>query len=377
MADIFLEPAAQSHSRFSLRGWQTRLIASRKFQKWAAKSFFTRRLVRREGEALFDLLAGFCHSQILMALVKFEIPTILMSGPIKTDLLAAQCNVPPERMVILLRAGAALGILKSRNGKKYALTRTGAALVGVPGLPQMIQHHDVLYRDLADPVAFFKDEVDTELANFWPYVFGSEIDPAVADTYSDLMARSQVLVAEDTLCAIDFSNIKNLMDVGGGSGTFLCAVAEAEKRPHLTLFDLPQVTPAAAKRFAQNSLTKRTTICSGSFHKDPFPQNIDAISLVRVLYDHDDASVHSLLKKCKAALPDTGRLIISEPMSGGTQPQRAGDAYFALYTLAMRTGKARSAKEIAAMCKEAGFKTVRSPKPNRPFVTTCLDVSVS
>ena len=98
---------------------------------------------------------------------------------------------------------------------------------------------------------------------------------------------------------------------------------------------------------------------------------------MRVLYDHDDASVHSLLKKCKAALPDTGRLIISEPMSGGTQPQRAGDAYFALYTLAMRTGKARSAKEIAAMCKEAGFKTVRSPKPNRPFVTTCLDVSVS
>ena len=183
MSDIPLEPTRiGTRSRFSFLGWQARLIASRKFQTWAAKSVFTRRLVRREGEALFDLLAGFCHSQILMALVKFDIPTRLMSGPKKVEWLAAQCDVPLERMTILLRAGAALGLLKSRNGKKYVLTRTGAALVGVPGLPQMIQHHDVLYRDLANPVAFFKGEVDTELAGFWPYVFGGEIDPTVADT---------------------------------------------------------------------------------------------------------------------------------------------------------------------------------------------------
>ena len=37
----------------------------------------------------------------------------------------------------------------------------------------MIAHHDVLYRDLADPVAFFRGETDTELARFWPYVFAA------------------------------------------------------------------------------------------------------------------------------------------------------------------------------------------------------------
>ena len=31
----------------------------------------------------------------------------------------------------------------------------------------------------------------------------------------------------------------------------------------------------------------------------------------------------------------------------------------------------------ALLAKEAGFKTVRFPKPIRPFVTTCLDVFVS
>ena len=40
---------------YGISGWSNRLIASRKFQKWAAKSFLTRRIVRREGAALFDL----------------------------------------------------------------------------------------------------------------------------------------------------------------------------------------------------------------------------------------------------------------------------------------------------------------------------------
>ena len=104
----------------------------------------TRRLVRREGEALFDLLAGFCHSQILAALVKFEIPQILLAAPTTSADLAVRCDVPPDRMDVLLRAGIALGLLKPKRGGRLALTRTGAALVGVPGLSQMISHHDVL-----------------------------------------------------------------------------------------------------------------------------------------------------------------------------------------------------------------------------------------
>ena len=56
MAGVPLEPIMQGQKRFSFRGWQARLIASRKFQKWAAQFPITRRLVRREGEALFDLL---------------------------------------------------------------------------------------------------------------------------------------------------------------------------------------------------------------------------------------------------------------------------------------------------------------------------------
>ena len=353
--------------------WFNRLMAARGFQKWAAKSPLTRRIVRHEGEAMFDLLAGFCHSQVLSALVQLEILQKLMRGPLDAQTLALDAQMPLERMQILLRAGVALGVLKSKRAGRFGLSRTGAALVGVPGLSQMIAHHDVLYRDLSDPVAFFRGEVETELAGFWPYVFGGNMDADVAATYSDLMAQSQLLVADDTLAAVNFSGVKKLMDIGGGSGAFLTAVGSVYSDLELMLFDLPEVAPSAAQRFEVESMTPRAQIMSGSFREDKLPEGADAISLIRVLYDHSDETVTDLLAKCYAALPSGGRLIISEPMTGGVQPTRAGDAYFALYTLAMRTGRTRSAYEVKSLCHAAGFEDVKSPAPRRAFVTSCVE----
>ncbi|MFC6640042.1 methyltransferase [Sulfitobacter sediminilitoris] len=348
------------------------IIARRGFQKWAARFPLTRRLVRREGEALFDLLAGFCHSQVLLALVQLEIPQALIEGPATSRSLAAKSGVPEDRMAVLLKAGTALGLLKSKRGGRVGLTQRGAALVGVPGLQTMIRHHDVLYRDLADPVAFFRGETDPELAGFWPYVFGGEVDPQTAATYSDLMAQSQLLVADDTLDAVSLKGVRHLMDVGGGTGAFLAEVGARFPDLKLTLFDLPAVAPHAEARFAQAGLAARTEIASGSFRTDALPAGPDAISLVRVLYDHTDETVAALLAKVHDALPEGGQLIISEPMSGGARPQRAGDAYFAIYTLAMGTGKARSADEIAQMCRGAGFQTIAQPAVRRPFITACV-----
>ncbi len=160
-------------------------------------------------------------------------------------------HVPNDRMAVLLSAAVAIGLLKRRRSGRYALTTRGCGTGGCARLAGMIDHHDVLYRDLADPVAFFRGEVATELAGFWPYVFGAggATDPETTATYSQLMADSQALVAEDTLAMVGLSEGKKILDVGGGTGAFLAAVGAAHPHLQLTLFDLPAVAPAAAERF--------------------------------------------------------------------------------------------------------------------------------
>lgn len=355
------------------QGFRNRLIASRRFQSWAARFPLTRGLVRRDGDALFDLMAGFCHSQILMALTELQITDALLGGPMRPADISDKCNIPPDRMQVLLQGGAAIGILRIMRGK-VDLTRRGAAFAAVPGLSAMVRHHRAFYRDLEDPVAFFRGETVTELADVWPYVFGDAtgIDPATASAYSDLMAQSQALVADDTLRTITFKDIEVLMDVGGGTGAFLAAVGGAYPAMKLKLFDLPAVAPAAAERFAAAELSDRSDIVTGSFHDDALPSGADAISLVRVLYDHSDSSIRALLAKVYAALPLGGQIIISEPMSGGATPDKATDGYFGLYTLAMRTGRTRSADAIEAFLLEAGFTGIRKHRPLRTYVTSVV-----
>ncbi|MDD9922553.1 MAG: methyltransferase [Boseongicola sp.] len=358
------------------QSWRQRLVrltASRGFQKWAARFPLTKGITRREGEAIFDLVAGFVHSQCLQAMVALGILEMLIERPLSAGALSSRTRVPEDRLRVLLNAGIALSLLR-QDGDVITLTTRGAALVGVPGLSEMIKHHDVLYRDLVDPVAFFRGETDTELSEFWPYVFGAgaATDPETTTRYSKLMSDSQTLVAEETLAVVSLDAVSHIMDVGGGTGAFLEAALEAHPNLTGTLFDLPAVAPAADKRFAEAGLDNRATVRAGSFRDDPLPEGADAISLVRVLYDHEDTTVSALLDTIYNVLPVGGRLIISEPMAGSNRPSRAGDAYFAIYTLAMGTGRTRTAHEIAALMRKAGFARVSPVKTTRPFVTSVV-----
>lgn len=366
--------AVAPKSGMTLRGAWARLIARPGFQAWAARFPLTRGMARRDGAQIFRIVQGFVEAQALAALVQLDVLDRLAAGPARADTLAHVHGLEPERMQILLQAGAGMGLLKRHRDGRFSLARQGAALLGVPGLRQMIRHHGAFYRDLADPVALLRGGAETELAAFWPYVLGARgaVDPQVTQTYSDLMADSQALVAQDTLALVPMRGIRHLMDIGGGTGAFLAAVGRAHPDMAMTLVDLPAVLAGAGARLSRAGLADRVTLHPASFRDDALPQGADTISLIRVLYDHDDETVRALLSKIHDTLPVGGRLIISEPMSGGARPHRITDVYFAFYTMAMGTGRTRSAARIAEICAEAGFGRIATPRPRRAFVTSVV-----
>jgi demethylspheroidene O-methyltransferase len=356
-------------------GWRAgllRLVGSRRFQRLAARLPVLRRVARNEGAELFDIVAGFVQSQVLAALIELGILDQLRTGAQTPAALGLRTGVAPDRMAVLLQAGAALGLLRRDSDGRFTLGLRGAALMAVPGLPDMIRHHHVLYGDLADPVAFFRGQTDPALARFWPYVFGAARaeDPAVAARYSSLMADSQALVAEEVLSLVDLSRRRHLMDVGGGTGAFLAAAGARHRHLRMTLFDLPAVVAGAGPQL--DAFGDRVAIRPGSFRDDLLPRGADIISLVRVLYDHADATVSDLLARVHAALPPGGRILVAEPMSGGSAPDRITDTYFALYTMAMQTGRTRSAAEITDLLRAAGFTGVRACRGYRPYIASVV-----
>lgn len=350
-------------------GFLTRLALSPRFHRLAARIPGLRWKARREGAELFSILSGFVQSQALVALVEGRVLHFLATGPMTVEDLSRRCAIPPAPLTVLLRAGAALKLLSGDRKGRWHLAPRGAAFLTVPGLEPMVRHHHVLYGDLSDPLAFFRGQAETRLAGFWPYVFGTlaQEDAGLAARYSRLMAESQVLVAEDTLRQVDLSRRKHLLDVGGGTGAFLAEVGNLHPGLKLSLFDMPAVLAGVPA-----GLRDRLVLHPGSFRSDPLPQGADTVSLIRVLYDHDDATVAALLSKVHAALPAGGMILVSEPMSGGDRPDPATDVYFAIYTLAMRTGRTRSGMEISERLRATGFTTMRVRTGDRPYVTSTV-----
>jgi demethylspheroidene O-methyltransferase len=334
--------------------------------------------VRRDARALFDVVAGFTYTQVLLACVRLRVLETLAAGPLAADELGRRCGLSPDALARLATAAASLHLLERRDDGRWGLGRLGAPVVALPSVAAMIEHHATLYADLTDPVALLRGERDTSMSGYWPYADTTpgaapeRLDTGRVAEYSQLLSVTQPLVAEQVIDAYPFSRHRRLLDVGGGEGAFLMAVAERAPKLELMLFDLPAVAERARARFAQSGLAQRASAHGGSFLADPLPSGADLITLVRVLFDHPDERVLAILRAVRAALPPDGTLLVCEPMSGTPGAEAIGDAYYGLYLLAMGKGRSRTPERIAALLSEAGFGSVELLPTRLPLQTRVL-----
>jgi demethylspheroidene O-methyltransferase len=356
-----------------------RLLASDAFRRWAAAFPLTRPIARRRATALFDLGAGFVYAQILAGCVRLRLFDLLAEGPRTVGELAPRLGLTPDAAERLLAAAVPLQLVSRRSHGRYGLGALGAAVVDNPGVVAMIDHHALLYADLADPVALLRGEAGaTSLMRYWAYARAPRPDAvapdAVAD-YSALMAASQPMIAAEVLAAYPLARHRCLLDVGGGEGAFLTAAGKATPGLQLMLFDLPPVAERAQARLANAGLSDRARTFGGSFFTDALPRGADIVSLVRVVHDHDDAAAMAILRAARRALPDDGTLLLAEPMAATRGAEAMGDAYFGFYLLAMGSGRPRSADELGRMLGEAGFRRSRLLATRTPMLTRVLVAS--
>ncbi len=362
---------------------RNRVLASPAFQRFAMRNILFRRTARFHANSMFAVITGFVQTKALTAAVDAGVIRRLAQGPASAAELAEAAGLEPAAMQRLLGAARAIDLVELAAPYLWVLGQRGAALSTNQGALAMIEHHKIFYDDLADPIAMLKGgRGQGKLAAFWTYApAAGQGQPAASDEaswqgsgdgavapYSALMAASQPMVAEQVLDAHDFGRHRRLMDVGGGHGAFLAAVAQRHPGLELALFDLPAVVAGAAPKLAAAGLAK-VALNGGSFRDDPLPPGADAISLVRICHDHDDGVVRALLKKAHAALPPGGTLLIAEPMAGTPGAEVMGDAYFGLYLWAMGSGRPRTVADYVALLGEAGFAGAREVPTALPMVT--------
>jgi demethylspheroidene O-methyltransferase len=385
MKTLDLAPPTREEGRSTpvrdrINGWIDRWMTSDELYRWSTSNPLTRWITRRRARQVFDLMAGFVYSQVLLACVRMRLLEAVKERPRTLEELAKFCNVPASGLQRLLNSAVALNLLEKRGQGRFGLGALGAPVAGHAGIRAMIEHHAVLYQDMQDPVALLRDQLpDGQMAQYWPYALDEERDTAQHQwqaekivRYSDLMSASQPFVVDEILATYSFSAHRCVLDVGGGQGTFLSRLAKHAPHVALMLFDLPQVAALARSNFARQGLEQRATAREGSFLMDPLPVGADLVTLIRVAHDHPDADVKKVLRAIFEALPIGGTLLLAEPMAQEADQPPLGDAYFHFYLLAMGSGRLRTARELMGFIQEAGFAEVTLIKNPMPLQTQIL-----
>lgn len=316
------------------------------------------------------LLTGFWTTQTIYVAAKLGIADCLRQGPQTAAELARLTQTHPDALYRLLRALASLGLFAEDDRQRFSLTPLANCLRSdVPGSLQ--------------PLAIMRGE--------WQYQAWGELlhsiqtgRPAFEKTHGmplfDFLARhpdkGQIFDAAMTavhgretdavLDAYDFAGIGTLVDVGGGNGSVLSAILKKHAAMKGIVFDVPEVIERTRKLIVTAGLTDRCQVQAGDFFHE-VPAGADAYHLRHILHDWEDDRAIAILKNCRQAMPDHGRLLVVEgiiPSGNDPHPSK----YFDLAMMVVPGGLERTETEYRRLFAAAGFRLDRIV-PTRSWIS--------
>lgn len=311
---------------------------------------------------LLDLIQSHRVTAVIYVAAKLGIAELLRDGPHSLDELARATGADKEALGRLLTALSTIGICSLAGENCYSLTEMGAGLDG--SAEQSVKGW-----------AIFEGEM---LSKSWNGMLETVVTGKTAaqllglSSSFDLMARSPEnvrifnaamadltrLVIPDVLRAYDFGGITHLMDVGGGSGELIGAVAKEYPHIRATVFDLPRCEETANVHLTRMGVSDRASFLAGNFF-ETIPAIADAIVLKSVIHDWDDARSGLILHNCHQALPVQGTLILVErimPESPRVGDENRSHAMSDLNMLRGPGGLERTEEEYHTLLNENGFR---------------------
>ena len=125
--------------------------------------------------------------------------------------------------------------------------------------------------------------------------------PSVADTY-------------------DFSDVRTVADLGGGTGTLLVEILRRH-RTSAASCSRPRLLPPAPTPCSPRPTWPTAASCWPETSSSPSPPR-DCYLLANVLHDWDDARSFDILRNCRQAMSGAGRVLIVERLipEDGTDP---------------------------------------------------------
>jgi (2Fe-2S) ferredoxin/SAM-dependent methyltransferase len=306
-------------------------------------------------DELMAMIRGYQESRILLTAVELDVFTAIATGGTAAE-VAKRCGTERRATELLLNALVALEVVRlagdryrstpvaerflvagARDDARTALRHNLSLWTTWSSLTEAVRHGHVALR------AEMRERDDD-----WTV-------PFIAAMHRGAAARAPSVVE-----AVGAGSVKRMLDVGGGSGAYAIAFAQANPELTAVVLDLPTVLPITESHIEEARLSGRVTTRAGDLRKDGFGTNYDLVFLSSICHMLGPEGNRDLLARAARALAPGGRVVIQDFI---LEPDRTKPRQAVLFALNMlvgtEAGSTYTEEEYTSWLKAAGLGAVR------------------
>lgn len=307
-------------------------------------------------EAILKLARQFMESRILLSAAEMNLFTFLNGMPSTAKALSGTLNADLRGMTILLDALTAMGLLSKKEDVYLSAPDAASFLTDKSPLSvlPMILHFAHLWERWSDLTPIVKGAGLTETPT------SSTRDANELSAFIGAMHVVGMPLAQKIVTAIQLGRARNMIDVGGASGTYTIAFLKAAPEMKATLFDRPAVIQIAHERLSEVGILDRVHLVAGDFYEDELPGGHDLALLSAIIHQNSPRRNVELFRKVLRAMVPGGRIIIRDHVMDPSHTEPKDGAIFAVNMLVnTEGGSTYDFDEIKDWLEEAGFTSVR------------------
>jgi 3-hydroxy-5-methyl-1-naphthoate 3-O-methyltransferase len=306
-------------------------------------------------DELMGMIRGYQESRILLTAVELDVFTAVGAGA-DAATVAKRSGTDRRATELLLNALVSLDVLRLAGARyENAPVAVRFLVAGAPDDARIALRHNLslwaTWSSLTEAVREGHVALRAEMR---------ERDDDWTVPFIAAMHRGAAARAPHVVEAVGAGSVTRMLDVGGGSGAYAIAFAQANPQLTAEVFDLPTVLPITQTHIDEAGLGKRVTTRAGDLRSDDFGSGYDLVFLSSICHMLGPEGNRDLLKRCAQALAPGGRVVIQDFI---LEPDRTKPRQAVLFAINMlvgtEAGGTYTAEEYAAWLGAAGLGAVR------------------
>ncbi len=313
-------------------------------------------------QTVMGIARGYQLSQALYVAAKLGVADELDPQALAVEAIADAVGARAAPLRRVLRALVAAGVFCELEDGRFASNDAAAALrTGAPGGTRdvVINFGEEMYRSFGELLHTVRTGETAFDSVYGVPLF--EYYAAHPDTEASAAARmlARTLPAAREFAASELlRGARTVIDVGGGTGTLLAEVLRRHPETAGVLVERPGMLELAREYLSAQGVADRCELHLGDFFA-AVPAGGDVYVLKSILHDWDDERCVAILKKCRAAMRESARLVIielllPERMTAGAP--RLSAALLDLIMLVYAGGRERTEAEFAQLLERSDLR---------------------